>query len=99
MQYKAALFSEGHVRQVEVAAQLKNAAQPKLAQQFMQFMLTERFQNLIPEGNWMYPVTNVTLPNGFNQDETPAKTLQVDAKQLATQRKSWVKEWLQAVSH
>jgi thiamine transport system substrate-binding protein len=99
MQYKAALFSEGHVRQVELAAQLKNAAQPKLAQQFMQFMLTERFQNLIPEGNWMYPVTNVTLPNGFNQDETPAKTLQVDAKQLATQRKSWVKEWLQAVSH
>jgi thiamine transport system substrate-binding protein len=97
-QYKAALFSEGHLRQVEVAAQLKNAAQPKLAQQFMQFMLTERFQNLIPEGNWMYPVTNVTLPKDFNQDETPAKTLQVDAKQLATQRKGWVKEWLQAVS-
>lgn len=98
-QYRAALFSEGHVRQVEVAAQLKNAAQPKLAQQFMQFMLTERFQNLIPEGNWMYPVTNVALPKDFIQNEMPAKTLPVDAKALGTQRKVWVKEWLQAVSH
>nr|WP_321242068.1 thiamine ABC transporter substrate binding subunit [uncultured Tolumonas sp.] len=99
LQYRAALFSEGHVRQVEVAAQLKTATQPKLAQQFMQFMLTDRFQNLIPEGNWMYPVTNVTLPKDFNQNETPAKTLSVDAKKLGTQRKVWVKEWLQAVSH
>jgi thiamine transport system substrate-binding protein len=65
----------------------------------MQFMLTDRFQNLIPEGNWMYPVTNVTLPKDFNQNETPAKTLSVDAKKLGTQRKVWVKEWLQAVSH
>ena len=99
MQYRAAMFSEGHLRQVEVAAQLKNATQPALATQFMQFMLSNRFQNLIPEGNWMYPVTNAKLPDGFNQNETPAKTLQIDAKELATQRKSWVKEWLQAVSH
>jgi thiamine transport system substrate-binding protein len=78
---------------------LKNAAQPKLAQQFMQFVLSDRFQNLIPEGNWMYPVTNVVLPKDFNQNETPAKTLWVDAKKLGTQRKVWGKEWLQAVSH
>ena len=97
-QYRAAMFSEGHLRQVEVAAQLKNAPQPELAQRFMQFIVSERFQELIPEGNWMYPVTGVKLPDGFNQHETPAKTLQLDSKQLP-QRKAWVKEWLQAVSH
>ncbi|WP_024872664.1 thiamine ABC transporter substrate binding subunit [Tolumonas lignilytica] len=97
-QYHAAMFSEGHLRQVEVAAQLKNAQQPQLAQQFMQFLLTDRFQKLIPEGNWMYPVTNIPLPDGFNQHETPAKTLQIDPQKLG-ERKRWIKEWLQAVSH
>ena len=97
-QYRAALFSEGHLRQVEVAAQLKNAPHPELAQRFMQFILHEHFQNQIPEGNWMYPVTGVNLPDGFNQNETPAQTLQPDPQQVATQRKAWVKEWLQAVS-
>ena len=98
-QYRAAMFSEGHLRQVEVAAQLKNAPHPELAQRFMQFIVHEHFQNQIPEGNWMYPVTNVKLPDGFNQNETPVQTLQVDTQQIATQRKVWVKEWLQAVSH
>ncbi len=97
-QYRAALFSEGHLRQVEVAAQLKTAPQPELAQRFMQFILHEHFQNQIPEGNWMYPVTGVKLPDGFNQNETPAQTLQPDPQQIAAQRKAWVKEWLQAVS-
>lgn len=34
--YVAALFSEGHYLQIEVAAQLKSSKQPKLAQEFMQ---------------------------------------------------------------
>ncbi len=97
-QYKAALFSEGHLRQVEVAAQLKNAPQPKLAAQFMQFMLSDEFQQLIPQGNWMYPVTQIALPQGFNENETPAKTLAVTSD-WSVQRKNWLHEWLGAVSH
>lgn len=97
-QYKAAMFTEGHLRQVEVAAELKDAPQPKLAKQFMQFMLSDEFQQLIPEGNWMYPVTKVQLPAGFNENETPIKTLAVSSD-WAQQRKDWLKEWLAAVSH
>lgn len=98
-QYQIALFPEGHVRQVEVAAQLKHAAQPQLAQQFMTFILTPEFQSLIPQGNWMYPVTDVPLPEGFDLHEKPAKTLLPPLDELTTQRQNWIKQWLQAVSH
>lgn len=98
-QYRVALFPQGHVRQVEVAAQLKNAAHPQLAQQFMTFILTPEFQSLIPQGNWMYPVTDMTLPAGFDLHEKPAKTLLPPLRELATQRQAWIQQWLQAVSH
>lgn len=97
-QYRAAMFDEGHYRQVEVAAQLKTAHQPKLARQFMQFVLTDEFQQLIPTGNWMYPVTAVALPADFNQGELPARSLILPEVSIARERKAWVQEWLQAVS-
>ena len=96
--YHAALFEEGHYRQVEVAAQLKSAHQPELAARFMKFMLSDEFQSLIPTGNWMYPVTKVALPAGFNQNETPAKTLNFTEAEIATGRKAWLQEWRGAVS-
>lgn len=63
--YAAAAFSEGHYMQVEVAAKLKSSQQQKLADQFLNFMLTDEFQQIIPTANWMYPVTDITLPQGF----------------------------------
>ncbi|MFE8730870.1 thiamine ABC transporter substrate-binding protein, partial [Aeromonas hydrophila] len=50
-QYQVAAFEEGHYRQVEVAAKLKSAKQEKLADQFLQFMVSPAFQNEIPTGN------------------------------------------------
>ncbi len=97
-QYHAALFDEGHYRQVEVAAQLKHAKHPELAARFLKFMLSDEFQSLIPTGNWMYPVTKVALPAGFNQNELPAKTLSFSEAEIAAGRKSWLQEWRGAVS-
>ena len=97
-QYRAAMFEHGHYRQVEVAAQLKNAPQPQLAARFMQFILSPDFQNLIPQGNWMYPVTAVKLPEGFDQHEQPTHSLHFSEAQIAAGRKAWLQEWRQAVS-
>ena len=83
---------------MEGAAQLKSAHQPELAARFMKFMLSDEFQSLIPTGNWMYPVTKVALPAGFNQNETPAKTLNFTEAEIATGRKAWLQEWRGAVS-
>ncbi|STD25965.1 thiamine ABC transporter substrate-binding protein [Enterobacter asburiae] len=63
--YAAANFAEGHYLQVEVAARTAASKQPELAEKFLKFMVSPGFQNAIPAGNWMYPVTNVTLPAGF----------------------------------
>ncbi|EKP0248127.1 thiamine ABC transporter substrate binding subunit [Aeromonas veronii] len=97
-QYQAAAFEEGHYRQVEVAAKLKSAKQEKLADQFLQFMVSPPFQNEIPTGNWMYPVIDTPLPKGFEQMITVAKPLAFSSDEVAANRKGWIREWLQAVT-
>jgi len=51
--YAAAAFEEGHYMQVEVAGILNTADDAELAGQFMAFMLTAGFQEVIPTTNWM----------------------------------------------
>ncbi|TNI14871.1 thiamine ABC transporter substrate binding subunit [Aeromonas veronii] len=97
-QYQAAAFEEGHYRQVEVAAKLRSAKQEKLADQFLQFMVSPAFQQEIPTGNWMYPVIDTQLPKGFEQMITVAKPLAFSSDEVAANRKGWIREWLQAVT-
>ena len=98
-QYQAALFKEGHYRQVEVAARLANSKHPELASQFLHFILDEQFQSQIPTGNWMYPVTATPLPAGFDTQGQPSIAIKADEQQIARERKNWIKEWREAVSH
>ncbi len=95
--YAAAEFSEGHYLQVEVAAQLASAPQPKLAQQFLQFLISPEVQTLIPTGNWMYPVIPLDLPPAFANLPKPQKTLMFPANDVWQQRKGWIDTWLQAL--
>ncbi|HHQ4541070.1 TPA: thiamine ABC transporter substrate binding subunit [Aeromonas veronii] len=97
-QYQAAAFEEGHYRQVEVAAKLRSAKQEKLADQFLQFMVSPAFQQEIPTGNWMYPVIDTQLPKGFEQMITVAKPLAFSSDEVTANRKGWIREWLQAVT-
>ncbi|ELY4158871.1 thiamine ABC transporter substrate binding subunit [Cronobacter turicensis] len=96
--YAAANFSEGHYLQVEVAARTAASKQPALAEKFLKFMVSPAFQNAIPTGNWMYPVTNVALPEGFNALTRPQTTLQFTSQEVAAQRAQWTSEWQRAVS-
>lgn len=81
-----------------MAAKLKGAVQDKLADQFLQFMISPAFQQEIPAGNWMYPVIDQSLPKGFEQMISVAKPLTFSADEVAANRKSWIREWLQAVT-
>ena len=96
--YAAAPFAEGHYLQVEVAARLANSKQPKLAQQFMEFMVTPAFQNTIPTGNWMYPVIKTDLPAGCASLSVPKTALQFSPEEVASHRSQWVSQWQRAVS-
>lgn len=97
-QYAAAAFEEGHYRQVEVAAKLAGTQQGKLADQFLQFMISPAFQQEMATGNWMYPVIDQPLPKGYEQMIAVTKPLSFTSDEVAAHRKGWIKEWLQAVT-
>jgi len=96
--YAAADFAEGHYLQVEVAARTAASKQPALAEQFLKFMVSPAFQKAIPTGNWMYPVTQVELPEAFNSLVKPKTTLEYTPQEVATQRQGWIAAWQRAVS-
>ncbi|MGU3794770.1 thiamine ABC transporter substrate binding subunit [Vibrio diabolicus] len=96
--FATANFAEGHYMQVEVAAKVKGAKNSELADQFMNFILSDEFQSAMPTGNWMYPVTDVKLPKGFETLSVPNKSLSFSADEVAKMRKSWIREWQSALT-
>lgn len=97
-QYAAAEFAEGHYLQVEVAGQLASSKHPQLAQRFLNFIVSKPFQQTIPTGNWMYPVTDIGLPDAFHALTVPKRTLAFTPQQVATDRHHWITVWQDAVS-
>ena len=97
--YQAAPFAEGHYMQVEVAAKVKSSKNQELADQFLKFMVSDGFQNVIPAGNWMFPVTKTgSLPDSFGKLITPSKSLLIESDEIARKRKAWTQEWLGAMT-
>ncbi|HCG8574132.1 TPA: thiamine ABC transporter substrate binding subunit [Vibrio parahaemolyticus] len=96
--FATANFAEGHYMQVEVAAKVKGSKNTELADQFMNFILSDEFQSAMPTGNWMYPVIDVELPKGFETLSVPSKSLSFSADEVAKMRKSWIREWQSALT-
>ena len=96
----AAKFDEGHYMQIEVAGKLASTEQPELADAFLNFMLSDVFQNLIPTTNWMYPAALPAekLPSGFETLIQPDKALILSAGDAAALRDEALDEWLDALS-
>ena len=97
---KAAVFSEGHYLQVEVAGKLASSDQHDLADAFLGFMLTDGFQAVIPTTNWMYPAVTPTggLPDGFDTLVLPDRALLLSPQAASEVRDSALDEWLTALS-
>ncbi len=74
--YKALEFAQGHPMQVEGAGIVAGSRHRKAAEAFIDFMLTEAFQSVIPTTNWMYPaIPGTPLPASYEASPKPAKTL------------------------
>ncbi len=99
-QYQAAAFSEGHYIQIEVAGLLKTSDDKDLAKQFLAFMMSPTFQNIIPTTNWMMPAGQISerLPEAFSRLVKPGKTFLMDPSEVAKNRQAWIDEWLTAMS-
>ena len=98
--FAAAEFAEGHYQQIEVAGMIASSQQKPLAKQFLAFMMSEDFQNIIPTTNWMYPAAldASKLPEGFNGLIKPSPALIFADEDIAKNRKQWLDEWLEAMA-
>lgn len=65
--YKTLAFAEGHSAQIELAGVLAASKRKKDAEKFLNFLLSEEAQALLPETQWMYPANAAaTLPASFS---------------------------------
>jgi thiamine transport system substrate-binding protein len=85
----------GAFRQVEYAGVLKGAKQAVLAQQFVEFMVSNDFQNDMPLQMFVSPaIQTATLPALYTKFVAiPAIKTQLDAKTIASNRDAWLVQW------
>ncbi|MGJ8529100.1 thiamine ABC transporter substrate binding subunit [Maritalea sp.] len=90
--YAAAIFDEGHYVQVELAGVLKSSKQKELAQDFLQFLVSQEAQKIIPTTNWMFPVIELEggLPEGFAEPLKAEQTLLLDEETVAQNTKAYI---------
>ena len=75
-QFKALVFEQGHVRQIEGAGIVKGAPNKKGAQQFIEFLISDEAQTLLPIGQWMFPSNEgVPLPDSYKAAAPVPKTI------------------------
>ncbi len=92
----ATTFEEGNYITIEFAGILNNSQNKDLANKFLNFILSEEFQSVIPSTNIMYPVTNIRdLPEAFDKLNVP-NFIQMDPKEINKNKEKWIDEWLNA---
>jgi thiamine transport system substrate-binding protein len=79
--YEALLFQEGQPYQIEGAAWVKGAIQSdqerKLAQNFMEFLISPEVQSIVMRTSWMMPVLkSVKLPKSYQNLPKPTRLIQ-----------------------
>lgn len=96
---KAALFTEGHFPQIEVAGVLKSSAHQDLAKQFLAYLASAEGQAVIPTTNWMFPVVALgdQLDPAFAGLPQPAKTLTLEETEIRANSAQWIDEMLAAI--
>ena len=92
-------MAEGNYLQVEVAAVLAGSDEPDLAQRFLEFMVSDAFQDVIPTTNWMYPARTPDegLPEGFETLAMPERTLLADPAEAEAPSRA-AAAWLDALA-
>ncbi|WP_323767804.1 thiamine ABC transporter substrate binding subunit [Marinovum sp.] len=96
----AAIFPEGHYFMVELAAKLATTDTPELADQFLDYILTEEFQTMIPTTNWSFPsaLPREKWPEGFRELPVPETVLFYSEDEAAALRDEAIEAWRSALS-
>jgi thiamine transport system substrate-binding protein len=80
--------------QVEVAGITAGAENVVNARRFIDFMLSDGFQETIPLSQFMYPVfDSVTLPDSFQMVDKATRTVRLDVETVDENFNRWLEEW------
>lgn len=92
----AAIFEEGHLVQVELAAILKSSSQKALAQQFLRFLHKPESQKIIVKANIMKPVISGDLDPKLSA--LPKINILDNQQPNSDVIRNWLATWQQAVT-
>ncbi|MFP4396138.1 MAG: thiamine ABC transporter substrate binding subunit [Anaerolineales bacterium] len=86
-------------RQIEFAGILKNGQHRELAEEFIEFLLSESFQEDIPLQMWVFPAReDVTLPEVFAEHAQVAEEpVEVPYATIEENRAAWIEAWTEVV--
>ena len=85
-------------RQVEYAGVLAGAANPEGARAVIDWLLSPEVQAAIPENMYMYPVTDVDLPESWTQHAPLApEPFHVEPDVISENRDAWIEDWTDTV--
>ena len=96
--YRALPFEEGNYLQIEGIGILEGAPNREAAEQFLDFVLTDDFQSVLPTTNWMFPsVPETELPESYEIAVIPEESLMLDFSEIEAGYERWIDMWLEAV--
>jgi len=86
-------------RQIEFVGILKGTGHRPLAEKFVDFMLSTRFQEDVPLQMFVYPVNpSAQLPEAFiKHAQTAEQTASIAPEEIAANRDKWIDEWTEVV--
>ena len=97
--YRAVPTEEGFYRQIEGMGIVKGAKRPDLAKKFIDWMLTEEFQQEIPLTQWVFPINlNVQLPESFEYAAKSDKFLTIEPERIEQHYDTWLKAWTELMA-
>ena len=86
-------------RQIEFVGILKGTKNQALAEKFVDFMLSQPFQEDIPLNMFVFPANeNAELPPEFIKwAQIPAESAVIDPAQVEANRETWIEAWTEVV--
>lgn len=86
-------------RQIEFVGILQGTEQRALAEKFVDFMLSEQFQEDMPTQMFVFPVNqNANLPEAFiKYAQIPEQPAELDPDRIAANREQWIQAWTETV--
>ncbi len=94
-----AIIEDSCFRQIEFAGVLAGAKNVSGAEQFIDFLLSDSFQNDVPLNMFVYPVSpSATLPEAFVEHSVvPATSATLDPATIEANRSAWTERWVEIV--